>query len=368
VSVDGARLRRPRGDVVIWSVLAVLVVAYAAHQGLGLGGAGVNDFFDRWLSAALLWAAAAACLAGAIRATRGRAPWLFVALGLASWAIGDTLWSIRFADPAIAPATSISDVFWLAWYPLIVVALVLLVRERVPVFELHRWIDGVVVMLLVATPWVALFLEPVAEHSHASTLATVVAFAYPLGDAVIVGATLGVFALTLWRPGRMWLILGFGLVLMGVADAVYSVQSLGHSYGHGRVYDAGWAAGALTVAFAAWQARPGRLERKEVAGWPAIALPLAAQALAATIQVYAFFYEIHRIERILTVIVLVIAMVQIVVTRPRLRADPAPPPGIPELWPAHCSSALSAVPPRPDGAAARRHLLVEDVEQTDQLD
>jgi hypothetical protein len=221
----------------------------------------------------------------------------------------------------MAPATSISDVFWLAWYPLVVVALVLLVRERVAVFELHRWIDGVVVMLLVATPWVALFLEPVSVHSHASTLATVVAFAYPLGDAVLVGATLGAYALMLWRPGRMWLLLGFGLVLMGVADAVFSVQTLGHSYDHGRIYDAAWVAGALALAYAAWQTRPGELEPKVVKGWPAIALPLVAQFLAATIQVYGYFEEIHRIERVLTVIVLVIAMVQIVVTRPRSRPE-----------------------------------------------
>ncbi len=313
--------------MIIWPALAILVAAYAAHQDLGLGGTGVNEFFDRWLNAALLWAAAAACVVGLARATRGRAPWLFVALGLVCWAVGDTLWSIRFGHAAVAPATSISDVFWLAWYPLIVVAIVLLVRERVPVFELHRWIDGVVVMLLVATPWVALFLEPVAAHSHTSALATAVAFAYPLGDAVIVGATLGVFALMFWRPGRMWLALGFGLVLMGVADAVYSVQSLGHTYDDGRVYDAAWAAGALLVAFAAWQTRPGRLQPKQVAGWPAIALPLAAQALAATIQVYGYFHELHRSERILTIIVLVIAMVQIVVTRPRLRARSAAPPG-----------------------------------------
>jgi hypothetical protein len=326
VSLDEERLRRPRGLVVIGSALAIVVVAYAAHSDLGLGGTGVSDFFDRWLHAALLWVAAAICLAGATRTTRGRAPWLFVALALVSWAIGDTVWSVRFAHAAIVPATSISDAFWLAWYPLIGVALVLLVRERVPVFELHRWIDGVVVMLLVATPWVALFLEPASQHSHTSTLATVVAFSYPLGDAVIVGATLGVFALMLWRPGRMWLALGSGLVLMGVSDAVYSLHSLGHSDYRARLYDAALVAGALTLAFAAWQARPGRLEPKELRGWPAIALPLAAQALAATIQIYGYFHEIHRIERILTVIVLLIAMVQIVVTRPRLRAGAATPP------------------------------------------
>ena len=83
-------------------------------------------------------------------------------------------------------------------------------RDRVPAFELHRWIDGVVVMLIVATPWVALFLEPVSEESSASALADVVDFAYPLGDAIVFGATLGVFALMGWRPGRMWLLLGSG--------------------------------------------------------------------------------------------------------------------------------------------------------------
>lgn len=320
------RFLRPFGVAVIWPALAALTIAYAVHQGLGIGGSAVNDLFDQWLDAAVLWATAAVCLAGALHATRSRAPWILVALGLASWALGDTLWSIRFGHLAVPPDTGVSDVFWLAWYPLAVTALVLLVRDRVPRFELHRWIDGVVVMLLVATPWAVLLLEPVSERSHASTLSTVVAFAYPLGDAVIVGATLGVYALMAWRPGRMWLVLGLGLAMMGVADAVYEVQALGHAYAHGRVYDAVWPAGAVLVAYAAWQPHPGRLKPREVRGWPAIALPLAAQVLAATIQIYGYFHEIAKGERILTVIVLLIAMVQIIVTRPRLRARSDAPP------------------------------------------
>ena len=216
---------------------------------------------------------------GSVAARRSRAAWLLVALALAVWAIGDTIWSIRFGDAAAAPVTSISDVFWLAWYPLIVAALVLLVRERVPGFELHRWIDGITVMLLLATPWVALFLQPVAEHSRASGLAVVLDFAYPLGDAVLVGAVLGVFALMGWRPGRMWLALGVALTVMGVADAISSVQALAHSH-DGGIYDAAWAGAAMLVAYAAWQPHPGRLERREVIGWQAIALALTAQALA----------------------------------------------------------------------------------------
>ena len=49
----------------------------------------------------------------------------------------------------------------------------------------------------------------------------------------------------------------------------------------------------------------------------AIALALVAQALAISIQTYAIFDEIPESERILTILVLIIATIQIVSTRPR---------------------------------------------------
>ena len=149
-----------------WLALAALVVAYVSHDVFGLGGSGADELFDSWVNNALLWAAAAVCLAGALRTPRGRVAWVLAALALACWAIGDTIWAIRFAGSTTDPTVTVSDIFWLAWYPLIVASLALLVRDRVPKFELHRWIDGVVVMLVVATPWVALFLQPVADESR----------------------------------------------------------------------------------------------------------------------------------------------------------------------------------------------------------
>jgi hypothetical protein len=323
----GALLRRPPIGV-FWPIAGVLVALYAAHQGLGLGGPGADGLFNDWVNDGLMWGAAFGCVGAALRGRRSRAVWLLVALALASWAIGDTILSIRFGAGATPPATSISDVFWLAWYPLVVAALVLLVRERVPGFELHRWIDGLAVMLLVATPWVALFLQPVAEHTNASGLAIVLDFAYPLADAILVGAVLGVFVLMDWRPGRMWLALGVALTAMGIADAIYSVQALGHSHDRG-VYDAAWAGAAILVAYAAWQPNPGRLEPREVIGWRAIALAMAAQALAVSIQIYAIFEEVPQSERILTVLVLIIATIQIVSTRPRPQSGPGVEPASP---------------------------------------
>jgi hypothetical protein len=313
---------RPAVLTVVWSALAIVVAVYAAHEGLGLA-AGAEDFFEQWVYDGLLWASAAVCLGGALSERRGRAAWLLMTVALVCWALGDTIWSIRYGDADPGPITSIEDAFWLAWYPLVIAALALLVRDRVPGFELHRWIDGVVVMLLVATPWVALFLTPVSEESHAGRLAESVAFAYPLGDAVLVGAVVGVYALMAWRPGRMWLVLGLGLTAMGLADAISSVQVLQtDADAETGLYATAWVAGAVLIAYAAWQPHPGRLEPREVTGWRAIALPLVAQCVAISIQAYAYFDELPRIERALTIVVLVIAIVQIIVARPRA-APPA---------------------------------------------
>lgn len=307
--------------VFLWWAAVASVAVWALHEAIDFGGEGVDDFFHAWVNAFALWAAAILSFGGAMSEKRGRTAWLIVAAGLASWALADTIWSLRFEHAGEIPQTSISDVFWLAWYPLVIVSLALLVRDRVPAFELHRWIDGIVVMLILTTPWVALFLEPVTERSTSTATAEVVEVAYVMGDAVIVGAVVGVYALMGWRPGRMWLLLGLGLLTLAIGDAVYSVQVLDHTYHLGGEFDVAWAAGALLIALASWEPHPGRLEARPVTGWRAIALPVAAQIFAIGIQIYAYFNELMRSERILTILILAIAVVQIIVARPRAEKD-----------------------------------------------
>jgi hypothetical protein len=309
----------PRTDLplvvrVLFGVLVLAVLGLGAHGLAGIGGEGIHTYLDSWLTCSAEWLAALLCAVGAARSERNRTAWFLVAVAIAAWALGDTIFAIRGNPQGVA---TISDVLWLAWYPLLVASLVLLVRDRVPGFELHRWIDGVVVMLVVATPWVALFLEPAANRSRAGSLVDVVDFAYPLGDAVLVGATLGVLALMGWRAGPMWLALVFAFTALGIADAAYSIDALGHSYSSDTIFDAMWLGGLTLIAFAAWLPHPGRLEPIEVYGWKAIALPLVAQLFAVSLQVLAIFYDVPIAERVLTIVVLLIAIVQIVVSRPR---------------------------------------------------
>ena len=72
------------------------------------------------------------------------------------------------------------------------------------------------------------------------------------------------------------------------------------------------------IAFAAWIQRPdGAGDAGQVTGMRAIALALIAQALAIGIQIYAIFHEVGRSERVVTIIVLLVASTQIILTRPR---------------------------------------------------
>jgi hypothetical protein len=299
---------------ILFVALVAVVAGLAVHGLVGLGGESIHTALDEWLSCGAEWGAALLCGIGAWRSERNRVAWMLVTAAIVMWALGDTIWSIRGEPDATA---TISDLFWLLWYPLLIGALILLVRDRVPRFELHRWIDGIIVMLVVITPWVALFLEPAANTSHDSSMVAGVDFAYPLGDAVIVGATLGVLALMGWKAAPMWYALLLAFAALGIADAIYSVDALGHTYSSDTVFDALWLGGLVLIAYAAWLPHPGARDPVDVYGWKAIALPVAAQIFAVALQVYGLLFNVPIAERVLTIVVLLIAIVQIIVSRPR---------------------------------------------------
>ncbi len=297
----------------IWIGLGVLAAIEGVYELTGLGGGHV--LLDDWLHNVVTLCAALLCLARAVYEPHGRTAWALIGAGLLAWALGEISWTLFYEHETPTPPT-LSDPLWLAWYPLTAIGIALLIRLHVGNFELHRWMDGLAVTLLVMTPAVALFLEPVIEESEHDALATVIEFGYPILDALIVGAILGVYSLLNWRPGRAWLLLGLGAILMAVGDALFAVQEAREAYVDDG-YDLVWTLGALLIAYAAWSSVPTPVVHERPSGWRAIALPLAAQAIAAAIQVYGLFHELGPGERIVTLAVLLIAMVQIVVSRPR---------------------------------------------------
>jgi diguanylate cyclase len=146
----------------------------------------------------------------------------------------------------------------------------------------------------------------------------VIDFSYPVLDVLLIGAVIGVFGILGWRPDRVWILLGVGLLVMGAADAAFAIQQA-HGIADGGHYDFVWTLGALLIAYAAWVRAPDVVNGGEAAvGLRVVALALLANALAIAIQIYAFFGEIGRSERIVTAAVLLVSSVQIVLARPRV--------------------------------------------------
>jgi hypothetical protein len=225
-----------------------------------------------------------------------------------------------------------------------VVGIVYLIRVRFRDFELHRWMDGIAVTLIVLVAGFALVVQPAAEESSRGWLAIVVDFSYPVLDVLLIGTLLGVYGLLGWKPDRMWLLIGVGILATTIGDAAFAVQEA-RGVAQGNGYDFVWTIGALAIAYAAWVPTHDDPEgHGRVTGMRAVALALIAQALAIGIQLYAVFEEVGRSERVVTIVVLVVASVQIILTRPRAGSQPESEPP---------ADAAGSGPVPPAGAAGR---------------
>jgi hypothetical protein len=323
VDQQGELLTVPLPLSFVWLVLGVLTVLEAIND---IFNVGPDWLFDNWIHNITLGACAALVLARAGFEPVARKAWLAFGSALLLWFIGSAAWDVFYAGHARVPYPSFADVLWLAWYPLIAIGIFYLIRVRVPQFELHRWMDGIAVTLLVLAVGFALVIQPATAHKTIGSLATFVVFLYPVLDVLLIGAILGVYGLLGWRPDTMWILIGLAVVSTSVADAAFAVQQAeARAVVSANSYNFIWTAGALLLALAAWTRAPEAVENPEtVVGMRAIALALFAQALAIGIQIYAIFEEVGKSERIVTIVVLVVASVQIVLTRPRRKEVAVP--------------------------------------------
>jgi hypothetical protein len=321
------RLRERSGRTGPRWVLAVVLlsglVVEAAHQ--LSAGYHPSDLpvVDDWLHAGLILASSAICAWGARRRRAGpaRAAWWCFAAALLLFALGDIAWSARYSGGGDVPAPNFTDALYLGTYPLFMAGLVLMVRARVLDVPWHRWLDGFVLALIVATPGVTVLIVPVLATAPIDGLGRLVAVAYPLGDVLLLGALVGSLPLMSWRLWGSWPWVGLGLVCLTFADATYSLTAA-DVVAHDGPYDFLWSAGALAFAVGATRLPSHPHSSREITGWPAILLPVGAQTFAVATQVYGYFRPLPAAERLLTIAVLLIGIAQIVASRPRPRPDP----------------------------------------------
>ena len=249
---DATITGKPAARIAAWTVQGAATLALLAY-GLHLVGVGNESIgFDTWAYNSLFGVAALLCLARAWFVTADRLAWAFLGLGLASWFAGEVYFTLELADIPLTPVPSVSDYLSLAFYPASYVALILMVRARVRRFQASMWLDGLIGALAIGAAATAVFLEPILDSTGRDTAEIAVSLAYPVGDTLLLALVVGFFAVTGWRPGRDWMLVGAGLAAMAVADVLFLYLAAHGSYSEGTLLDALWPASALLLSFAAW--------------------------------------------------------------------------------------------------------------------
>ena len=281
-----------RALALLWLAFAV----YFLHPAVGLGGKGLDSFFNDWLYNGLLVLAALACFArGLLRRDSQRAAWLLVGVALSAWATGDIYYSVALEHLSSIPFPSIDDAFYLAFYPPAYVAIGLFVRSRTSTFRASSWLDGLSGALAVAAVAAAVVFQAVLSSVAGSSPAAVATnLAYPLADLLLLGVLVTSAALSGWRVDRAWGLMAGGLTLFALNDSIYLYQTAAGTYKDGGILDAGWLAACLIFAVAAWQPAPRRMAARDES-WRMLAVPGAAAAVGIGLLVVDHFHRLNSL-------------------------------------------------------------------------
>jgi diguanylate cyclase (GGDEF)-like protein/PAS domain S-box-containing protein len=224
------------------------------------------------------------------RASRGA--WALIGLGFVAYAFGDLAWFwFEVVEGVAVPFPSVADIGYLGFFPLMLLGLARLPRER-PDGRLRTWLDmGIVIVGSGAVVW-WLVLGPLVEASGSDPVDVLLGLAYPVGDTLVLFALLAALLARLTETSRSVLtLLAVGLALNIAADLTYARLVVEETYTSGAwldlMYILGWTAmGSAAV-------MQGMTAHRRVAGaGPTSLRPITLLPYLAIVAVYGLLAQV----------------------------------------------------------------------------
>jgi two-component system cell cycle response regulator len=283
----------PRPLRILLAACAAWLLAHELHAVL-VPGLDLGALFSRFAHDVVLIAAAIVCLAR-VHSVRGpeRLAWALIGAGVLAWSLGEIYYTAVLWTDLDPPIPSLADAGYLLFPPLTLAGSLALLRARARGIPRRLWVDGVTAALGVAAVSAAIVFETVLDSVEGAPLAIATGLAYPLLDLVLLGLTVGALAGTGWRLDRTWMLLAAGVSTFWLADSLYLVRTAQGVYESGGWFDAGWWAGLVLIAAAAWQRPPARVARPAEERVRVIAVPLAFGAVGLGLLVYGAIADIN---------------------------------------------------------------------------
>jgi diguanylate cyclase (GGDEF)-like protein len=169
--------------------------------------------------------------------------WLFLGIAQVFYFAGDLIWAIFELVLHINPYPSICDVLYLLYYPFIFVAI-----SQYPVrnFKSTDWLKRVLDLVSILLGGLPIYwnyiLGPIIQANEGLGFwDQLLAYAYPMGDLVLLGAILLLFYNRVREREQAPIILvAFGVLAMVFSDSAFSIQNLSGSYTAGGWSDFGF--------------------------------------------------------------------------------------------------------------------------------
>jgi diguanylate cyclase (GGDEF)-like protein len=270
------------------------------HDWIGIGGPSLDTAINGVAYDAVVICAGLACLTRALRGGPERAAWFAISASIFAWGAGEIWWTLYIEGNPNAPYPSPADIGYLAFYPLAVLGLYLLVRARAYELDRRLWMDGLIAALGTAALGAALLFEFVADRTSGSTIEVVTTLAYPFGDVILVSLIVGVIALTRWRPGRTWTLLLGGLAVMAVADVAFTLQSYEATVPGGDWVEPIYLFSAVLLGAEAWQPQADRiLPDARFDGWREMIVPGIVAGAMIVLGVLQYLHSSSALTTIL---------------------------------------------------------------------
>jgi diguanylate cyclase (GGDEF)-like protein len=269
----------------------------------------LENFFNHWFYSALMVLATVVVASRAYLDPRERPAWTAFAAACVCWTFGEIYYV------AVLPESypSLGDFGYLAFYPLVYIGMVALLRSHARSIGGTLWLDGLTASLAAGALAAAILVELVLESTEGSLSTVVTNLAYPLGDVLLLSAVFGVFSLSRWRPGLRWVLLGLGVLSTALADSVYLFQSSEGTYVEGTWIDALWPASLLLIAAAAWATdRSGA--QLAVEGRPLLVVPATCALVGIGVLVYDHFHRLNLLAIVLSTATLLAVVVRLATT------------------------------------------------------
>jgi len=245
-STTGANLRR-FAPAAILTVLGLGLVALAAEVVLVVSGSDPGGITLRncLVTTVVFAAAVATLLTGISRPAGARGPWLMLGLGILSQAVAFLIFF--FFQKTLTTFPSTADVFWLAFYPFVVAAIVMLARGQRRSDRLGISLDAAIIALAIGAVGYELIFNGVINASQATDVVGG-QLSYSVLDFAILVMLVLVCAPSRARVGKAYIALAAGMLILLASDILVVREISNGTYAPGTLLDAGWPAAMLLLA------------------------------------------------------------------------------------------------------------------------